>query len=73
MDGSEVKRIRKDAGFKTQKALADAMNTTVNTVSRWEANQLGLSGTSLRLFNIITWMKKSSIEVPLETLHRGEK
>ena len=42
MDGSEIRELRIRLGL-TQKALADVVRVSANTVARWERGQLGIS------------------------------
>lgn len=42
MDGSEIRELRTRLGL-TQKALADVIGVSPNTVARWERGQLGIS------------------------------
>ena len=42
MDGNEIRELRTRLGL-TQKALADVIGVSANTVARWERGQLGIS------------------------------
>ena len=42
VDGSEIRELRTRLGL-TQKALADVIGVSANTVARWERDQLGIS------------------------------
>lgn len=53
----EIKELRKEAGI-SQRTLAEDINVTQASISRWEDNQLSISGANLiklaKYFNVST-------------------
>ncbi|MBI3806769.1 MAG: helix-turn-helix domain-containing protein [Nitrospirae bacterium] len=52
MTGATLKRIRKELAL-TQKALAEKIGVTTNTVARWERAEVGIAEPIARLIHML--------------------
>lgn len=60
MTGAEIRALREKLGW-TQKALAEAVGVTSNTVARWERGEMAISEPAARLLQKIAAEQRSGL------------